>query len=134
MTQRPIFWRVSSLRQSTRATPRELRSLLDSQPQAELRGLNVYDPATDETAGWFIHTDCSQESFLVRHANFIGADKLSTKLQRTVKAAFDEAPRLTPNCTVSRPFDPPSTSRIAVRAIDHCRDKVLMVCPVVGPR
>jgi adenine-specific DNA-methyltransferase len=49
------------------------------------------------------------------------------KLQRALKAEIDEAAWSTHYATVSRPFDPPSTGKIAVKAINHYGDEVLKV-------
>ena len=101
----------------------------------ELHGLDVYDPTTgeirsdttDEIACWFIDTGYNEESFFVRHAYFTGADQPYKKLQRALKAEIDEAAWSTLYATVSRPFDAPSTGKIAVKVINHYGDEVLKV-------
>ena len=113
----------------------ELRRLPDGKLQVELRGLDVYDPttgeirssSTDDIACWFIDTDYNEESFFVRHAYFTGADEPYKKLQRALKAEIDEDAWATLYSTVSRPFDPPSTGKIAVKVINHYGDEVLKV-------
>jgi adenine-specific DNA-methyltransferase len=98
-------------------------------------GLDVYDPTTgeirsdttDEIACWFIDSDYNEESFFVRHAYFTGADEPYKKLQRALKAEIDEAAWSSLYSTVSRPFDPPSTGKIAVKVINHYGDEVLKV-------
>ncbi len=113
----------------------ELRTLPDGKLQVELRGLDVYDPTsgeirsdtTDEIACWFIDTNYNEESFFVRHAYFTGADEPYKKLQRALKAEIDEAAWASLYSTVSRPFDPPSTGKIAVKVINHYGDEVLKV-------
>ena len=120
----------------------ELRTLPDGKLQVELRGLDVYDPTTgeirsnttDEIACWFIDTDYNEESFFVRHAYFTGADEPYKKLQRALKAEIDEAAWSTLYSTVSRPFDPPSTGKIAVKVINHYGDEVLKVYDTGGPK
>jgi adenine-specific DNA-methyltransferase len=105
------------------------------QLQVELHGLDVYDPTTgeirsdttDEIACWFIDSDYNEESFFVRHACFTGADEPYQKLQRALKAEIDEAAWSTLYATVSRPFDPPSTGKIAAKVINHYGDEVLKV-------
>ena len=100
-----------------------------------LRGLDVYDPtsgeirssSTDDIACWFIDSDYNEESFFVRHAYFTGADEPYKKLQRALKAEIDEDAWSTLYSTVSRPFDPPSTGKIAVKVINHYGDEVLKV-------
>jgi adenine-specific DNA-methyltransferase len=113
----------------------ELRTLPDGTLQVELHGLDVYDPTTgeirsdttDEIACWFIDTDYNEESFFVRHAYFTGADEPYKKLQRALKAEIDEAAWSTLYATVSRPFEEPSTGKIAVKVINHYGDEVLKV-------
>jgi adenine-specific DNA-methyltransferase len=113
----------------------ELRSLPDGKLEVEIRGLDVYDPTTgeirsnttDEIACWFIDTDYNEESFFVRHAYFTGADEPYKKLQRALKAEINEDAWASLYSTVSRPFDPPSTGKIAVKVINHYGDEVLKV-------
>jgi adenine-specific DNA-methyltransferase len=118
----------------------ELRTLPDGKLQVELRGLDVYDPTTgeirsdttDEIACWFIDSDYNEESFFVRHAYFTGAGQPYEKLQRALKAEIDEAAWASLYSTVSRPFDPPSTGKIAVKVINHYGDEVLKVYDAAG--
>jgi len=116
----------------------ELGTLPDGKLQVEIRGLDVYDPTTgeirsnttDEIACWFIDTDYNEESFFVRHAYFTGADEPYKKLQRALKAEINEDAWASLYSTVSRPFDPPSTGKIAVKVINHYGDEVLKVYEV----
>ena len=102
-------------------------TLPDGKLQVELRGLDVYDPTTgeirsnttDEIACWFIDSDDNEESFFVRHAYFTGADEPYKKLQRALKAEIDGEAWASLYSTVSRPFEPPSTGKIAVKVINH---------------
>jgi len=101
----------------------------------ELRGVDVYDPttgeirssSTDDIACWFIDTNYNGESFFVRHAYFTGADKPYERLKRALKAEIDEATWSTLYLTTSRPFDKPTTGRIAIKVINHYGDEVLKV-------
>jgi adenine-specific DNA-methyltransferase len=101
----------------------------------ELRGLDVYDPttgqirtaSTDDVACWFIDTNYDGESFFVRHAYFTGADEPYEKLKRALRAEIDEAAWASLYGTVSRPFAPPETGKIAVKVINHYGDEVLKV-------
>ena len=105
----------------------------------ELHGLDVYDPttgevrtsSTDDIACWFVDTDYNGESFFVRHAYFTGADQPYDRLQRALRAEIDEAAWSSLYATVSRPFPPPATGRIAVKVINHYGDEVLKVYDVV---
>ena len=110
----------------------------NGQPQfvVELKGLDVYDPttgevrasSTDDIACWFIDTNYNGESFFVRHAYFTGADQPYEKLKRALRAEIDEAAWLALYATRSRPFEKPSTGKIAVKVINHYGDEVLKVC------
>jgi adenine-specific DNA-methyltransferase len=104
----------------------------------EIKGLDIYDPTTGEIrassthdiACWFIDTNYNEESFFVRHAYFTGADKPYEKLKRALRAEIDEAAWSALYATVSRPFDPPETGKIAVKVINHYGDEVLKVYEV----
>jgi adenine-specific DNA-methyltransferase len=104
----------------------------------EIQGLDVYDPttgeirssSTDDIACWFIDTNYNSESFFVRHAYFTGADEPYDRLKRALRAEIDEAAWSQLYSTVSRPFDPPSTGKIAVKVINHYGDEVLKVYAV----
>jgi adenine-specific DNA-methyltransferase len=116
--------------------------------EVELRGIDIYDPttgvirggraiasegyeqvddATEDVACWFIDTNYNGESFFVRHAYFVGADKPYEKLAKTLRAQIDEAAWSSLYSTRSRPFDPPETGKIAVKVINHYGDEVLKV-------
>jgi adenine-specific DNA-methyltransferase len=100
-----------------------------------LKGLDVYDPttgvirsdSTDDIACWFLDTNYDGASFFVRHAYFTGADEPYEKLKRALKADVDEAAWSALYRTVSRPFPPPTTGKIAVKVINHYGDEVLKV-------
>ena len=103
-----------------------------------LNGLDVYDPttgevrsnSTDDIACWFIDTDYNEETFIVRHAYFTGADQPYEKLQRALRAEIDEAAWSALYSTTSYPFEKPKTSKIAVKVINHYGDEVLKVYEV----
>jgi adenine-specific DNA-methyltransferase len=106
----------------------------------EVRGVDVYDPttgqirshSTDDIACWFIDTNYNGESFFVRHAYFTGGDEPYEKLKRALRADINEIAWSTLYSTVSRPFAPPETGKIAVKVINHYGDEVLKVYDVVG--
>jgi len=110
----------------------------DGQVVVEIKGVDVYDPTTgqirshttDDIACWFVDTNYDGESFFVRHAYFTGADEPYEKLKRALKAEIDEAAWATLYSTVSRPFAPPTTGKIAVKVINHYGDEVLKVYEV----
>jgi len=87
--------------------------------EVEINGLDVYDPttgairssSTDDIACWFIDTNYNDESFLVRHAYFTGADKPYERLKRALRADIDEAAWESLYATRSRAFDLPATGR-----------------------
>jgi len=101
----------------------------------EVKGVDVYDPttgqirssSTDDIACWFIDTDYNGESFFVRHAYFTGGEEPYEKLKRALRAEIDEGSWATLYSTVSRPFAPPETGKIAVKVINHYGDEVLKV-------
>ncbi len=112
----------------------------DGQVVLEIKGLDIYDPTTgeirsssvDDIACWFIDTNYNQESFFVRHAYFTGGDEPYDQLARALRADVDEEAWQQLYSTVSRPFDPPETGRIAVKIINHYGDEVLKVYEVGG--
>ena len=116
----------------------DIRSPTVGKLVVEIRGLDVYDPttgeirssSTDDIACWFIDTMYNGESFFVRHAYFTGADEPYEKLKRALRAEIDEAAWQSLYSTVSRPFDPPETGKIAVKVINHYGDEVLKVYEV----
>jgi adenine-specific DNA-methyltransferase len=116
----------------------DVRKANDGKVVVEIRGLDVYDPttgeirssSTDDIACWFIDTMYNGESFFVRHAYFTGSDEPYDRLQRALRADINEAAWQSLYSTISRPFDPPDTKRIAVKVINHYGDEVLKVIPV----
>jgi len=101
----------------------------------KVNGVDVFKPqtgevisdSTDGIACWFIDTDYNQESFFVRHAYFLGANDPYSALKTTLKAEIDHAAWASLNSDTSRPFDPPSSGRIAVKVINHLGDEVMKV-------
>jgi len=79
----------------------DIRPVGTDQIEVEIRGLDVYDPttqeirsrSTDDIACWFIDTDYNGESFFVRHAYFTGADEPYEKLKRALRAEICNGPR-----------------------------------------
>ena len=116
----------------------EIKKADKGQITVEVKGVDIYDPttgeirshSTDDIACWFIDTDYNEESFFVRHAYFTGSDRPYDKLKRAVQAEIDEAAWASLYTTKSRPFDPPSTEKIAVKVINHYGDEVLKVYEV----
>ena len=107
----------------------------DSQIQVKVNGVDVFHPNTGEVrsdgaegiACWFIDTDYNEESFFVRHAYFLGANDPYKSLKTTLKAEIDADTWATLNSDTSRPFDKPTTGRIAVKVINHLGDEVMKV-------
>jgi adenine-specific DNA-methyltransferase len=111
----------------------------DNRYKVTLRGLDVYDPTTgeirsnsvDDIACWFIDTDYNEETFIVRHAYFTGADEPYDKLKRALRAEIDESAWSALYTNESIPFEKPtSKSKIAVKVINHYGDEVLKVYDV----
>ena len=105
----------------------------------KLNGLDVYDPTTgeirsnttDDIACWFIDTDYNEETFIVRHAYFTGADEPYDKLKRALRAEIDESAWSALYTNESIPFEKPSNKgKIAVKVINHYGDEVLKVYEV----
>ena len=103
--------------------------------QVRINGVDVFHPnsgeirsdGADGIACWFIDTDYDEESFFVRHAYFLGAGDPYKALKTTLKAEIDEEAWSTLRSDTSRPFDRPSSGRIAVKVINHLGDEVMKV-------
>ena len=101
----------------------------------KVNGVDVFHPNTGEVrsdgadgiACWFIDTDYNEESFFVRHAYFLGANDPYKSLKTTLKAEINEEAWATLNSDTSRPFDKPTSGRIAVKVINHLGDEVMKV-------
>ncbi len=108
------------------------------QIQVKVNGVDVFKPhlgkvessSPDELACWFIDTDYNEESFFVRHAYFLGANDPYKALKTTLKAEFNEEAWETLHSDISRPFDKPTSGRIAVKVINHLGDEVMKVFKV----
>ena len=107
----------------------------DGRLRVKINGVDVFHPNTGEVrsdgadgiACWFIDTDYDEESFFVRHAYFLGANDPYKALKTTLKAEIDVDAWASLHSDVSRPFDPPSSGRIAVKVINHLGDEVMKV-------
>ena len=105
------------------------------QIQVRINGVDVFHPNTGEIrsdsadgiACWFIDTDYNEESFFVRHAYFLGANDPYKALKTTLKAEIDQEAWETLHSDTSRPFDKPTSGRIAVKVINHLGDEVMKV-------
>lgn len=103
--------------------------------QVKVNGVDVFDPSTGEVrsdgadgiACWFVDTDYNEESFFVRHAYFLGANDPYKSLKTTLKAEINQEAWDSLNSDISRPFDKPSSGRIAVKVINHLGDEVMKV-------
>ncbi len=103
-----------------------------------LRGVDVYDPTsgeirtadTSQIALWMIDTDYNEESFFVRHCYFTGGGDPYKRLKTALKADIDADAWASLYQTQSRPFDTPSTGKIAVKVINDYGDEVMKVFPV----
>ena len=107
----------------------------DGQIKVKINGVDVFHPNTGEVrsdgaegiACWFIDTDYNEESFFVRHAYFLGANDPYKSLKTTLKAEINEDAWATLHSDTSRPFDKPTSGRIAVKVINHLGDEVMKV-------
>jgi adenine-specific DNA-methyltransferase len=108
------------------------------QVRVQVKGVDVFKSQTGEVvsagpegiACWFIDTDYNEESLFVRHACFLGANDPYQSLKTTLKAAIDQEAWESLHSAVSRPFQKPTTGRIAVKVINHLGDEVMKVFPV----
>jgi adenine-specific DNA-methyltransferase len=108
------------------------------QIRVKVNGVDVFHPNTGEVrsdgpggiACWFIDTDYNEESFFVRHAYFLGANDPYKALKTTLKAEIDPDAWATLNSDTSRPFNKPTSGRIAVKVINHLGDEVMKVFKV----
>ena len=116
----------------------EVRSTGGGQHVVGLRGVDVYDPTTgevrsggtDKVALWMVDTAYDGESFFVRHCYFTGGNDPLKRLRTALKADIDADAWGSLYGTVSRPFDTPSSGRIAVKVINDHGDEVMKVFPV----
>ena len=117
----------------------DILHVADNQIQVKVNGVDVFHPNTGEVrsdgaegiACWFIDTDYNEESFFVRHAYFLGANDPYKALKTTLKAEINEEAWASLNSDTSRPFDKPTTGRIAVKVINHLGDEVMKVFRVL---
>ena len=115
--------------------PVEIGGIHTEQFRVKIHGVDVFHPNTGEVrshgpegiACWFIDTDYNEESFFVRHAYFLGANDPYKSLKTTLKAEIDQEAWETLHSDTSRPFDKPSSGRIAVKVINHLGDEVMKV-------
>ncbi|MGI9065960.1 MAG: site-specific DNA-methyltransferase [Pyrinomonadaceae bacterium] len=113
----------------------ELEGAEGGQIQVKVNGVDVFHPNTGEVrsdgpdgiACWFIDTDYNEESFFVRHAYFLGANDPYKSIKTTLKAEINEEAWATLHSDTSRPFDKPTSGRIAVKVINHLGDEVMKV-------
>lgn len=117
----------------------ELCKTDDGKYRVEIKGIDIFDPTTgdvrasepDDIACWFIDTDYNDEAFFMRHAYFSGGGPDPFKrLKTTLRAEINEEAWSSLYSTVSRPFEKPTSGRIAVKAINHFGDEVLKVFSV----
>jgi adenine-specific DNA-methyltransferase len=107
----------------------------DGRLQVKVNGVDVFKPQTGEVvsdsadgiACWFIDTDYNEESFFVRHAYFLGQNDPYGALRTTLKAEINAEAWASLHSDTSRPFDKPTSGRIAVKIINHLGDEVMKV-------
>ncbi|MFE7012130.1 site-specific DNA-methyltransferase [Streptomyces sp. NPDC057651] len=110
----------------------------DGDVVVELKGVDVYDPTTNEVrsndtrlvALWMIDTNYNGDSFFVRHCYFTGGGDPYKRLKSALKAEIDVDAWASLNSTVSRPFAKPDTGRIAIKVINDYGDEVMKVFQV----
>jgi adenine-specific DNA-methyltransferase len=110
----------------------------DGKLRVKVNGVDVFKPQTGEVisdnadgiACWLVDTNYNEESFFVRQAYFLGANDPYSALKTTLKAEIDPEAWATLHSDISRPFDKPTTGRIAVKLINHLGDEVMKVFKV----
>lgn len=113
----------------------EIQETADNQLQVQVKGVDVFHPNTGQIhsdgpegiACWFVDTHYDRENFFVRQAYFLGAKDSYKALKTTLKKEIDKEAWTTLYSDTSRPFDRPSTHRIAVKVINHLGDEVMKV-------
>jgi type I restriction-modification system DNA methylase subunit len=75
-------------------------------------------------------SDYNEETFIVRHAYFTGAEEPYDKLKRALRAEIDESAWSALYTTTSISFEKPKSGKIAVKVINHYGDEVLKVFEV----
>jgi adenine-specific DNA-methyltransferase len=116
----------------------KISSTKNGQVTVEIKGVDVYDPNTDEIrsrsteeiALWMIDTNYNGESFFVRHCYFPGGQDHYKQLRRALKTDIDEEAWESLNSVSSRPFAKPDTGKIAVKVINDYGDEVMKVFEV----
>ena len=116
----------------------ELKKVEADRLQVRLRGVDIFKPSSGEVvssgpediACWFIDTNYNEESFFVRHAYFLGQNDPYKSLKVSLKAEIDPDAWASLNSDTSRPFNKPSTGRIAVKVINHLGDEAMKVFAV----
>jgi adenine-specific DNA-methyltransferase len=116
----------------------KINATKNSQVVVEIKGVDVYDPNTDEIrsrsteeiALWMIDTNYNGESFFVRHCYFPGGQDHYKQLRNALKTDIDEDGWESLNSVVSRPFAKPETGKIAVKVINDYGDEVMKVFEV----
>ena len=117
----------------------EVLEASSDQIQVKVNGVDVYHPgsgeirsgAPEDIACWFVDTDYNEESFFVRQAYFLGGKDPYKALQTTLNAEIDQETWGTLRRAISRPFDKPTSGRIAVKVINHLGDEVMKVLNVI---
>lgn len=122
----------------------EFRNKKDGQYEVEILGVDIFDPNSGEqkssskveedVACCFIDDDYDESSFFVRQAYFLGGKDPYDKLKGALKAEIDPDAWSVLYSKVSRPFDAPSTGKIAVKVINHFGDEVMKVYDVRDAR
>jgi len=95
----------------------KIGSAKDGRVTVEIKGVDVYDPntdeirsrSTDEIALWMIDTNYNGESFFVRHCYFPGGQDHYKQLRNALKTDIDEEAWESLNSVMSRPFAKPDT-------------------------
>ena len=102
--------------------------------EVELRGLDVFDPATmetehrngDDVPAWFLDTDYNNLCFHVSQA-FFPRTAAWDNLKRALRATYEETVWDHLSGTISAPFEAGEHRQIAVKVIDDRGNELLVV-------
>lgn len=107
----------------------------DGRIKVRVKGMDIYNPRgrdvqssdAEDIAMWLLDTDYDAECFFVRHAYFLDSSDPYENLRTTLKGEINEDAWETLKSDTSRPFDKPSTGRVAVKVINRQGDEAMKV-------
>ena len=115
-----------------------VRKEKDGNYVVELRGVDIYDPATGEVhstdgtqvAAWFLDQDYDGRTFGICQASFPGDKDAWARLQRALKGVIDEDRFEAMRGTTSLAFPAGEHRTVAVKVIDFRGNEVIRILPL----